>query len=185
MITDETIIAQTIKWITDVVVGCNFCPFAARELKRGSIHYEVIKSKERKAVLEALAQAFYRLDENKKVETILLILSEGFNSFSDYLHLVALAESLLKKEGYEGIYQIASFHPEYLFANAVADDPANYTNRSPWPMLHLLREESLSQAIDNYPGTENIPQNNIDFAKAKGLAYMLLLRQACMGEEIK
>ena len=185
MITDETIIAQTIKWITDVVVGCNFCPFAARELKRGSIHYEVIKSKERKAVLEALAQAFYRLDENKKAETILLILSEGFNSFSDYLQLVALAESLLKKEGYEGIYQVASFHPEYLFANAVADDPANYTNRSPWPMLHLLREESLSQAIDNYPGTENIPQNNIDFAKAKGLAYMLLLRQACMGEEIK
>lgn len=185
MITDEIIIAQTKKWITDVVVGCNFCPFAARELKRGSILYEVIISKERKAVLEALVQAFYQFDENRKTETILLILPQGFNSFSDYLQLVALAESLLKKEGYEGIYQVASFHPDYLFANAAADDPANYTNRSPYPMLHLLREESLSHAIDNYPGTENLPQKNIDFARAKGLAYMQLLRQACMGEEIK
>ena len=185
MVSNEIIIAQTIKWITDVVVGCNFCPFVAKELKRGSIHYEVIPSKERKAVLEALAQAFNKLDVDKKIETTLLILPAGFNVFSNYLQLVELSESFLEKEGYEGIYQVASFHPDYLFANASDDDPANYTNRSPYPMLHLLREESLSRAIDNYPGTEIIPQKNIDYSNAKGLAYMQSLSQACMVEAHK
>lgn len=185
MLTNGIIVAQTKKWITDVVVGCNFCPFAARELKRGSIQYQVIQSAERKDVLEALAQAFNELDANKKIETTILILPNGFDKFSNYLQLAELAESLLKKEGYEGIYQVAGFHPQYIFAGSSGDDPANYTNRSPYPMLHLLREESLSLAIDNYPGTENIPQKNIEYANAKGLAYMQLLREACMAEAVK
>lgn len=185
MLTNEIIIAQTKKWIKEVVVGCNFCPFAAKELKRGSIHYEVILSKDRKTILEALAKAFDQLNDDKKIETTLLILPEGFNIFSAYLQLVDLAESLLKEEGYEGLYQVASFHPDYLFAKAAADDPTNYTNRSPYPMLHLLREESVGHAIDNYPGTENIPQKNIEYAKARGLAYMQLLREACLARQLK
>ncbi|MCW3117880.1 MAG: hypothetical protein JWM28_1962, partial [Chitinophagaceae bacterium] len=160
------------KWITDVVVGCNFCPYAAREIKRNSIHYEVVLSPTLKNCLEALLHAFHQLDNETAIETLFLILPDTFASFEDYLQLVELSEKLLDKEGYEGIYQIASFHPQYLFAGSSPDDAANYTNRSPYPMLHLLREESVSRAIENYPYTENIPQKNIEFARNKGLAYM-------------
>lgn len=110
----------------------------------------------------------------------MLILPTGFSSFTVYLQIVDLAEALMEKENYEGIYQIASFHPAYLFAGADNSDPSNYTNRSPYPMLHLLREASLTKAIDSYPDVDGIPQKNIDFATAKGLASMQLLREASM-----
>ena len=181
MLNHELVISQTKKWIVDVVVACNFCPFAAKEVKRGSIHYQVISNAERDVILKALTAAFHQLDSEKEIETTLLILPEGFSDFTDYLDLVADAEDMLAEQGYEGIYQVASFHPEYLFEDSVSLDPANYTNRSPYPMLHILREESVTRAIDSYPDPENIPQRNIDFANQKGLAYMRLLRDACMG----
>ncbi|MEO6537111.1 MAG: DUF1415 domain-containing protein [Ferruginibacter sp.] len=180
MNSDNLIIAQTAKWISDVVIGCNFCPFAAREIHKGGVLYTVVNSKDSKAVLESLSRAFDQLDVDTKIETILLLIPEGFQSFSAYLQLLALAESFLQKEGYEGIYQVASFHPEYLFANALHNDPSNYTNRSPYPMLHLLREQSVTLAIENFPGTENIPKNNIKFTKAKGLITMQNLLKACL-----
>lgn len=176
----EIIIAQTKKWIIDVVVGCNFCPFANREVKRGSIAYEVIASASNKLVLETLITSLQQLDENDAIETMFIILPGSFSDFTQYLQLVDLAETLLEKENYEGIYQLASFHPHYLFAGSNHDDPANYTNRSPYPMLHILREESLSRAIDAYPDTENIPAKNIAFAQLKGLAFMQSLKEAAM-----
>ncbi len=176
----EAIILQTKQWITDVVVGCNFCPFAARELKRGTIHYEVVEAAGRKEALEALVTLFSKMDEDNTIETSLLILPSGAASFTAYLQLLDLAETLLDDEGYEGIYQLASFHPAYIFAGVSNDDPANYTNRSPYPMLHLLREESVTKAIESYPDVDDIPQRNIDFATKKGLAYMQLLRETAM-----
>lgn len=176
----EKRIAQTKKWIVDVVVGCNFCPFAAREVKRNSIHFEVIETPATSSVLEALTAAFRKMDTDSRVETLFLLLPRGFDSFASYLKLLKAAEIKLKKEGYEGVYQVASFHPAYLFAGSKASDPANYTNRSPYPMLHLLREESVSRAIDSYPDPDHIPQKNIAFAKQKGLAYMQSLWLACL-----
>lgn len=178
--TDEIIIAQTKKWIIDVVVGCNFCPFAGREVKRGSIHYEVIHSQDQKQVLEALAASFMMLDKDPSKETLLLILVKSFENFRHYLDMLDIAESFLEKEGYEGVYQIASFHPNYIFDQTKEDDPSNFTNRSPYPMLHILREESLTRAIDAHPDAENIPLQNIAFTTKKGLQYMQLLKDACM-----
>jgi hypothetical protein len=180
MLKRETIIAQTKKWIVDVVVGCNFCPFAAREVKRESIYYEVIEEGTIQTVMEALFAALIKMDKDEKIETMLLILPHRFVSFAAYLDLVATAETLIEKEGYEGIYQIASFHPDYLFAGSTANDPANYTNRSPYPMLHILREDSLSRVIDSHPDTLKIPENNIAYARQKGLAQMQLLREGCL-----
>ncbi len=180
MPSDKTIIAQTKKWIIDVVIGCNFCPFAAREVKRESIYYEVIGNGNQKSILEKLSGAFKKMDEDEKVETMLLIVPGSFTSFSFYLQLVEASEKLVKKQGYEGVYQIASFHPNYLFAGSEANDPANYTNRSPYPMLHILREKSLSRVIDSHPDTLKIPDNNIAYARQKGLAKMELLKAACM-----
>ena len=176
----ENVIAHTIKWISDVVVGCNFCPFAAREIKRNSIAYEVFFSGGITECLQALLNAFHKLDQETEVETLFIIMPGSFSSFGSYLQLVERSEKLLKDKGYEGIYQIASFHPLYLFEGAGQDDPANYTNRSPYPMLHLLREQSVTKAIETYPGTEKIPQKNIEYARARGLAYMKKLQESCV-----
>ena len=166
------IIDKTKKWITDVVIGCNFCPFAAKEVKRNTILYEVIFEENKNDILQNLLSLFIKMDDDKNVETAILILANGFNVFTNYLDLVDDAENFLAKENYEGVYQLASFHPQYLFAGSNENDPANYTNRSPYPMLHILREDSLSKAIDNHPNVDDIPQNNIDFANEKGLEFM-------------
>ncbi|OLY91097.1 hypothetical protein SAMN05444008_11848 [Cnuella takakiae] len=176
----EVMIAQTKKWIVDVVVGCNFCPFAAREVKRDSILFEVLENAPKALVLADLRKILQQLDNNPDIETAFLILPQNFNSFSVYLRLVDAAEVLLRKEGYEGIYQVASFHPGYLFAGSSPSDPANYTNRSPYPMLHLLREASVSRVVDAHPNPHAIPETNTAFARQKGLVYMAALREACM-----
>lgn len=176
----DIIIAQTEKWIVDVVIGCNFCPFAAKEVKRGSIHYEVLNNATPKIVLEATIKIFKQLDEDKNIETSLLILPFNFETFTTYLDLVEKAESLLEKEGYEGVYQIASFHPQYLYAGSTEIDPSNYTNRSPYPMLHFLREESVSRAVDTHPNIDDVPEQNIAFTQEKGLRYMKELLVSCM-----
>jgi uncharacterized protein len=174
------IIAQTKKWIADVVAGCNFCPFAAREIKRGSIRYEVLHQGTMKTALEGVAVAFAHLDNHPETETSFLILPGSFAILEDYLQLVDLSDGLIEKENFEGIYQVASFHPAYLFAGSNEQDPSNYTNRSPYPMLHFLREDSISKAVDSYPDIDDVPERNISFTQEKGLKYMQQLLASCM-----
>ena len=177
---DQLIIAQTRKWITEVVIACNFCPFAAREVKRDSIVYEVLQDASMETSLQAVANMFLHLDEHPETETALLILPGSYEQFDEYLQLVDMAEALLQQEDYEGVYQVASFHPHYLFAGSKEKDPANYTNRSPYPMLHFLREESVSKAIDSHPDIDEVPIQNIAYTDAKGLAHMQQLLAACL-----
>ncbi len=94
--------------------------------------------------------------------------------------MASIAEQLLKEKGYEGVYQLASFHPMYRFASSVKNDAADYTNRSIYPMLQFLRETSIDKALTHYENPENIPERNIDFARKKGLTFMKLLRDSCL-----
>ncbi|MDZ4667813.1 MAG: DUF1415 domain-containing protein [bacterium] len=181
MPSNEEMIRHTKKWVTDVVIGANFCPFAAKEVRNNTLHYEVAPSGHMKDCLAILLNEFIRLDEHPEIETTLLLIPHGYLDFLDYLDLVDEAEKLLANNGYEGVYQLASFHPEYCFAGSDEHDAANYTNRSIYPMLHLLRESSIEEAIDKYPNTDDIPERNVQFAHNKGLAYMKLLRQQCLG----
>ena len=174
----ELVIERTKKWITEVVIGCNFCPFAANVVKRQTIYYQVETSADLETCLDSFLSVVNRMDDDPAVETSFLIFTNSFEQFEDYLDLVALSEKILKQKGYEGIYQVASFHPLYLFEGSVENDPANYTNRSVYPMLHLLREESIDKALENYKDPESIPERNILFAREKGLAYMKTLRDA-------
>jgi hypothetical protein len=183
MINTEQIIEQTRKWISDVVVGCRFCPFAAKEFRLGTIHYQVENVSDPESCLRAFLFECQRLDENPAIETTLLILPDAYKSFDDYLDLVAMAEGLLEAEGYGGVFQVAGFHPDYRFADAPAEDPANYTNRSLYPMLHLLREDSIEKVLAAYPDPDGIPERNIAFARNKGLVYMTMLRDACFRGE--
>ncbi len=179
MSSSQQIIDQTKKWINDVVVGCNFCPFAAHVIKQQTVHYQVEESVTMAACMDSFLIEAIRLDNEKNIETSFLIFPNAFEIFDDYLDFAGLAERLLNEHGYEGIYQLASFHPLYRFAGVAENDAANYTNRSVYPMLHLLREASIDKALENYPNPENIPNRNIDFAREKGLLYMKMLRDAC------
>jgi uncharacterized protein len=168
-------IQQTQHWLEEVVVGLNFCPFAKRELRRNAVRFTVNSSSDMGDALQQLIVECIFLDEHPDTETTLLILPEGYAEFLDYLDLAGLAEDLLAERGYEGVYQVASFHPEYRFADAEPDDAGNYTNRSPYPMLHLLREASLDTAIDNYPDIDSIPDNNMKKARALGVDFFRAL----------
>lgn len=164
----EAVIARTRGWLEAVVVGLNFCPFAKRELRHDRVRFQLCHADDPETALMQLIEECRHLDVSPDTETTLLIFPEGFADFDDYLDLAGLAEDLLADQGYEGVYQVASFHPDYCFAEADSEDAANYTNRSPYPMLHLLREASLDDAIDNYPDIDSIPEKNMQKARALG-----------------
>ncbi|MEO8406383.1 MAG: DUF1415 domain-containing protein [Chitinophagaceae bacterium] len=183
MYTDDEVIGHTKAWINKVVIGCNFCPFAGREVKRNSIHYQILRSDQRKQLLDTLTSELDRLDNDESIATTLIILPELYPVFMDYLDMIKRVDQFLKKKGKTGIYQAATFHPDYLFAGADKDDPANYTNRSVYPMIHLLRENSITNALANFQNPENIPQRNIEYARQKGLTFMKILWTACLSDE--
>jgi hypothetical protein len=179
LLTDQQAINATQAWVKSFIIDYSICPFAKREWDRGSIYYTVKRTADIEYFLEDLIQECERLDSDDGIETTLLIYPEAFVTFADYLDYLDIAERLLIEQGYEGIYQLASFHPDYCFDGSAPDDPANYTNRSPYPMLHLIREESIERAVAAYPHPENIPERNIELTRRLGLAKMQALLLAC------
>lgn len=176
---NQTLIDQTKKWLTTVVIGQNFCPFAKREYDAGRIHYAVIDTADLSEQLEQIIQHCGALDQDAERETSLLIFPSTLLSFYDYLDLLDIATALLDEQGYQGVYQLASFHPDYRFEGVSPDDPSHFTNRSPYPMIHILREASLEIALANFPNPENIPTQNIEVTRGLGLKVMQGLLAAC------
>lgn len=180
--TDQQIISATQTWLDSFIIALNICPFARRERQRNSIRYRIAHTDQTAQTLETLIEECCHLDAHPETETTLLILPNGFSDFDDYLDMLAIAERLLLVQNYEGIYQLASFHPDYCFAmnnETEAEDPANYTNRSPYPMLHIIREESLENALASYPDPENIPVRNIKLTRELGIPKLRALLAAC------
>ncbi|MDO7085803.1 DUF1415 domain-containing protein [Pseudocolwellia sp. AS88] len=166
--TELTEVRQTRQWIEQIIVELNFCPFAKKELVNNTIHYYLSEQKKLKlALAEVFEQCLY-LKNNPQIETSLIIYNPGFKSFEQYLELVDYANELLFDSEFEGVFQLASFHPDYYFDGADMDDAENYTNRSPYPVIHLLREASLTRVLSTYKNPENIPENNIALAQEKG-----------------
>ncbi|MCK5902240.1 MAG: DUF1415 domain-containing protein [Cocleimonas sp.] len=165
----ESYINNTKQWLEQVVIRHNFCPFAKKEWLNHRIRYQTCPTEKTEAALEALAKEWHYLDTHPEMTTTLLIFTQGFHCFDDYLNLVDIANALLEAQDYEGVYQLASFHPDYCFAETDPNDPANYTNRSPYPILHLLREKDLEKAIAMHPNSEGIPDRNIAYAQKIGL----------------
>ncbi|PRY65314.1 hypothetical protein B0H98_103257 [Vreelandella songnenensis] len=165
---DEVVSEQTLNWVRTFIVAHNICPFAQREIERATIRVEVVRSKKLEVALEELMAEVQWLDEHPETETTLLVFPTLFKDFEHYLDYVELAESILAEQGYEGIYQLATFHPDYCFDGAEPDDASNYTNRSPYAMVHLLREASVEKAIEFYGDTSTIPERNIEHLTAMG-----------------
>ncbi len=179
----QHIITATRAWLTSFIIAHNICPFARQVYENNSIRFAVVESDKLEDCLEALVEECQHLDAEAATETTLLIFANACGQFDEYLDLVTIAEQLLQDQGYEGIYQLASFHPDYCFAESNDDDPANYTNRSPYPMLHIIREASIERALQNYPNPERIPERNIELTRKLGLKKMQVQLATCKGHQ--
>jgi len=177
------IIKQTQCWLDSVIIKHNICPFAKRERDKGSIHFCVDENQDISQALENLVIECERLDKQPDIETTLFVLAQLGQDFNDYLNFLDIANQLLIEQGYEGIYQLASFHPEYCFEQSEQDDPGNYTNRSPHPMLHIIREKSLEKALESYPNPELIPERNIEYCQSMGLKKMQEMLKHCQNRK--
>jgi len=175
----DAIVVQTKKWVDDVIVRLNICPFAKAEVQAQSIRYHIQDTADDQQIIDALLGQCQLLDKDSATATTLFILNIPSLGFYSYLDLLALAEDLLSERGYDGIYQLASFHPEYCFGGAEPDDAANFTNRSPYPMFHLIREADITNALVNFLRPESIPERNIEYTRRKGHSHMKKLLISC------
>lgn len=178
----EHIVHHTKNWVREVVIGCGFCPFANKVFIENSIRYVVVEGAALHEHPAKVLEEIQFLHNTPSSETSLIIFPDAYEHFSSYLSLLKQSEKLSMRKGFDGIFQIASFHPLYIFEDAAEDDAANYTNRSPYPMLHLIREESLSKAISFHPDPDGIPARNIAFAREKGLGIMKALLQKSISQ---
>ncbi len=183
--TDEQIVRCVQQWVETVVVDLNLCPFAKRELVKGRVCFAVCDAATEEALLSALQNELELLGNDSAIETTLLIHPQVLLEFFSYNQFLDYADQLLVAMKLDGIYQIASFHPDYQFQGAGPDDAENYSNRSPFPMLHLLREDSLEKVIAEYADVDDIPARNIALMNDMGRERLSSLLQACLNRENK
>lgn len=165
---DEAILESVRRWVQRLVVDMNLCPFAKRELVKERVRFAITAATTQAQLLAALRSELERLQSDPSVETTLLIHPQVLQDFHDYNQFLDVADNLLADMQLDGVYQIASFHPHYQFAGTAADDAENYTNRTPYALLHLLREDSLERAIASHPDVEGIPERNIALMRSLG-----------------
>ena len=181
--TDQTIITSVKKWLEQFVIGLNLCPFAKQVFIDEKIHFVVSKASSTEDLIIALYNELQRLECDKNIETSLLIHPHVLTNFYDYNDFLASANSLLVELNLDGVYQIASFHPHYQFAGTQPTDAENYTNRSPYPLLHIIREKSIEQALAHYSQPELIPERNIALMNQMGHVKLQALFQAYFEED--
>jgi hypothetical protein len=169
------------QWVETLVVGMNLCPFAKREMLKNRVRFATTTSITEEQLLTALQVELELLNTDPSVETTLLIHSDVLQDFYDYNRFLSYADRLLVEMGLEGIYQIASFHPDYQFDGTKPDDTENYTNRSPYPMLHLIREASLERVIEDYQ-VDQIPARNIALMNDLGQDKLQALLRSCFND---
>lgn len=168
----QSAIEATKYWLKHIVIGHNFCPFAKKPFCNDQIRYVESKALKPDELFDQLEAEFTYLDTHSATDTTLIIIKQE-TTFDDYLDYLYFAERVLDDLGYSGTYQIASFHPEYTFAGVEKDDTSHYTNRSPFAMLHILREDSLSKVLDVMDDPEGIPDKNIATAHTLGQDYFV------------
>jgi len=151
------------QWLEDVVIGLNLCPFAAKPHRNKQIKIFVSEATTEEVLLEDILQELMNLDSKtaEELETTLVAIPNMLQDFMDYNFFLDWVDALIKQQEWEGIYQIATFHPDYCFGGAEPEDDENLTNRSPYPVLHLIREESMEKVLKHYPNPEAIPDTNI------------------------
>jgi hypothetical protein len=171
-INTEDIIAATLRWLERSVIGLNLCPFAERVYRGGRLRIRVCESRSASGLLAELRSELTGLQQTNPLqcETTLLVHPWVLADFIEYNDFLDVCEAAVIELGLEGELQVASFHPRYQFAGTAPTDIENYTNRSPYPMLHLLREASIDRAVDAVPDTDEIYRRNIRTLREMGHA---------------
>jgi hypothetical protein len=168
---DERVIADTRRWLERAVIGLNLCPFAKAEYVNRRIRFVVSPARSVDELLDELQHELLALEDADPlgIETTLLMHPHVLGEFLDYNDFLDDADALLQRLDLDGILQIASFHPQYLFAGEAPDDISHFSNRSPWPTLHLLRETSIERAVQAFPEASQIYERNMRTLQALGL----------------
>jgi hypothetical protein len=166
----ETVIADTVRWLERAVIGLNLCPFAKAVHTKGQIHYVVSEATDARGLLEDLQRELEALAEisAEKRDTTLLIAPQCLDDFLDFNDVLELADDLVEAMDLGGILQVASFHPRFQFEGTAPDDITNATNRAPYPILHLLREDSIDRAVEAFPEAETIYERNMQVLEDLG-----------------
>lgn len=166
----EPFLAATRLWLERAVIGLNLCPFAKSVFVKKQVRYALTAATTADDLLAELDKELALLTETEpaQLDTTLLIHPLVMTDFLDYHFFLAEADALLRNNGYDGVFQIASLHPQYEFAGSEPDDVANYTNRAPYPMLHLLRESSIDRAVAAFPDAADIFERNIETMEKLG-----------------
>ncbi len=162
-------IEQTVRqWLKDVVIGLNLCPFAAKPERNNQIKVFVSLADKEEGLLEDILGELMLLDQTNPadLETTLVAVPNMLHDFMDYNFFIDWVEALIKQNNWDGIYQVATFHPNYCFGGADPEDDENLTNRSPYPLFHLIREASMEKVLKHYPNPEDIPDINIERVSA-------------------
>lgn len=177
---EQAVIGATRRWVSDVVIGLNLCPFARRVFAADLIRYVVTPAATEADLLDALSAELTTLAATPRatIETTILIHPNALADFFDYNDFLDSADTLIRDLRLRGVIQIASFHPQYQFAGTKPDAVENYTNRSPYPMLHLLREESVAEVNGDPDALQDIPARNIETLNALGRERIVALLNA-------
>lgn len=167
---DDEVIALTRAWLEHVVIGLNLCPFAESVHRQQQVAYQVSRANDESGLMDDLIEAIDVLmsADPKTTDTMLLIHPQALLDFEDYNEFIGWTEEFLEESGLEAVVQIASFHPEYRFAGTDANDITHNTNRSPFPMLHLLRESSVDAALAALPDAAQLVEKNLDTLRDLG-----------------
>jgi len=173
----QAVIEATRRWLERAVIGLNLCPFAKAVHVKDQIRYVVSPARNEEELLADLGRELHMLaDADAQVcDTTLLMHPYVLTDFLEYNDFLDLADAAIEAIGLEGVLQVASFHPDYQFAGTEADDIANYTNRSPYPTLHLLREDSVDRAVASFPAADGIYATNIETLQRLGRAGWMAL----------
>lgn len=179
--TNDRVIAETLAWVRRAVVGLNLCPFAKAPLVKGQIRCVASDVCDARALLDVLRDELEALAEAdpERIETTLVVHPHALVDFSEFNDFLDEADQLLEAMDLTGVIQVASFHPQYRFAGTEEDDMGNATNRSPWPTLHLLREESIERAVAAFPEAETIYEANIRTLETLGADAWAELQAQC------
>lgn len=181
---EDPVIVATRRWIDKLVVGLDLCPFAEPSLSRGGLRITVCDSRDLQVLCKALIDelSLMQTDSGQQLDSVLLIHPHALNDFALYNDFLEVCDQILEDLSLKGEFQIASFHPQYRFAGSAADALGNYTNRSPYPTLHVLRESSVARAVAEHSGSQSIPEDNVRRLEALGREALEALLADCRGD---
>ena len=167
---NEVIIETTKSWVERFIIGLDICPFA-QYIPEDQIKYTIDQATELAHIFNNIQQEWQYLLSHPQTETSLVIYPNASSDFLNFLDDYYACEQRLEDLNLESTFQLVAFHPHFLFDEATPDDPANFTNRSPYPMIHILRSDSVSKAVDNHPDIESIPLKNMEMLRKESSAH--------------